>query len=73
MKGISIMVVRWNGTNFKNSKPCKHCIEYMRKMGIKKICYSDDNNIFIHEKIKNIKTEHTCMARRVLKKNIRGL
>lgn len=73
MKGISILVVRWNGNNFKNSKPCKHCIEYMKVLGIKKICYSDDEGDFIHEKVLDVVTDHVCMVRRVLDKNIAGM
>lgn len=40
-----------------NSKPCKHCLEYMQKFEIKIVEYSISGNI-IKKKIKNIHTTH---------------
>ena len=66
MKGLSIVVIRWNGEYIKNSKPCKHCCEYMKNLGIKKIIYSDDNGNMIREKISELSSNHICLSRRYL-------
>jgi hypothetical protein len=65
MKNITVLVIRWNGNKFANSKPCKHCILYMKALGVKKIYYSNDAGKIIKEKIKEMQNEHTCMARRI--------
>lgn len=55
---INIIVIRSNGTNLLNSKPCIHCINYIKKYNISNIYYSIENNIIIKEKIYNIETNH---------------
>ena len=64
LKGMSIIVIRWNGVKYKNSKPCKDCCEYMKQQGIKKVFYSNDDEIILCEKISTIKTEHICMSKK---------
>ena len=44
---IVFYVVRYTNNNFIESKPCKHCIEYIRKTNINKIIYSTNDNNFI--------------------------
>jgi hypothetical protein len=56
----TIIVIRENNNgDLLNSKPCKNCIEIMKKYCIKNIEYSYINNTIVKEKLKNIKTEHT--------------
>jgi len=43
------------------SKPCKHCIEFLKNIGIKKIYYSDDNSNIIYENINSIENNHISM------------
>lgn len=40
-----------------NSKPCKHCTEFLKKHGIRRIYYSYEND-FIMEKTQNLKSDH---------------
>ena len=43
IKGASIIVVRLNKNNqFRLSKPCSKCMEYLKYVGIKKVYYSID-------------------------------
>ena len=57
-KKIQIIVIRWNGHRFVNSKPCINCINFMKFVGIKEIYYSNNNGDIVSEKIKNITTSH---------------
>jgi len=52
----SVMVIRYENGIFKNSKPCKHCIDSLKATKIKKIIYStgDSNQPFVKENINNI-------------------
>ncbi len=63
MRGVSVIVIRWNGGKIRSSKPCKQCCEFMRKLNVKNIHYSDDNGSMKREKTRDIKTEHICLAR----------
>lgn len=56
--GHNILIIRIN-TNKKllNSKPCKQCVEILKKYGVKKIYYSDENQNIVMEKTNNIKTD----------------
>ena len=47
----------------KNSKPCKHCISFMKSIGIRNIFYST-NNGWECESVKRLKTEHISIANR---------
>ena len=42
----TLITIRVKNDNLKNSSPCKHCIELIRKYGIKNIIYSDNNIAF---------------------------
>jgi hypothetical protein len=65
MGGVSIVVIRYAGEKIINSKPCIHCISYMKKLGIKKIYYSNDGNI-IYDKINKISTTHISLYHRTI-------
>ena len=71
LKNISIIVIRLcpkNPNKLLMSKPCMDCIETLKLMNIKNICYSTGNpiNPFMVEKIKNIKSVHKCKMSRIL-------
>lgn len=71
-----IIVIRYENGLFKNSKPCKECIEYLKKHNVKKVIYStgDQEKPFAIEKVydlcntwisalsknKNLFKLHTC-------------
>ena len=61
MSKLKLIVVRWNGTRFTMSKPCKHCIEFIKTTGIKKIYYSDDSGNLVYEHIRDIESNHISM------------
>jgi deoxycytidylate deaminase len=63
MSGISILVIRWNGFEFRDSKPCKHCSEHMKALGLKSVYYSNDDGSITRSRIKNLESNHVCMAR----------
>lgn len=41
LRGLTMIVIR---NNMENSKPCKHCLEFIKSVGIRKIIYSDGGN-----------------------------
>jgi len=63
MSGVSILVIRWNGTEFRGSKPCKHCCDHMKAIGVKSVYYSNDDGSITRSRIKNLDNGHVCMAR----------
>jgi len=64
MRGVSIIVIRWNGKNFINSKPCKHCSSLIKSIGIKSVLYSDQDGNIVHEKAKFMQSDHLSIARK---------
>jgi len=63
---ISVIVVRWNSDKFTMSKPCHHCIQTMRNLGIRKIYYSNDDGNFTFERLRDIHNSHVCLAHKSL-------
>jgi pyrimidine deaminase RibD-like protein len=61
-----ILVIRCEKNILKYSKPCKYCIELMRKKGIKKVVYTtgDVNNPIEIEDINNISNNWTTTLSR---------
>ena len=50
VRGASVLVVRMNKQNqFRQSKPCPHCMGILRERGIKKVFYSIDYYPYIVE------------------------
>lgn len=66
MRGVTIMVIRYKNDIYRNSKPCLHCCEYMRKVGVKLVIYSIDDGHMISEKIRDISTVHKSMSQKIL-------
>jgi deoxycytidylate deaminase len=64
-KKISMIVLRVNlQGELKNSKPCYHCLEELKNIGIRKIYYSNEHGEIIMEKTKNMETTHISRNRR---------
>lgn len=56
---VYLLVIRLNGNDkLANSKPCKHCLEKLKKIGIKRVYYSDSNGNIVYEKIKYATSNH---------------
>lgn len=67
-KKLILYVIRFNKKKeLKESKPCKHCILLMQKVGINKVIYSNGNGELVCEKVKNMKNDHISKANRKIK------
>jgi len=53
-----------NVVHFRDSKPCKHCIEIIRRCRIKSVTYSSGDGEFITEKVCNMYSNHVSFGRR---------
>lgn len=52
---IDILVIRWDNGNFGISKPCGHCIDFMRKnIRVRHVYYSVSDGSIAHESINNM-------------------
>lgn len=65
---ITVIVIRYHNEKLVLSKPCKHCINLMKKIGIKKIYYSNEKGQVIYDKINSITTNHVSILRKNIKK-----
>jgi len=66
MNRTYIVVIRFSDGVFKISKPCMHCMEYMKTIGLKKVYYSIDTSEIVCEKIKDLETTHVSLYNRTL-------
>lgn len=69
VKGMDIIVIRVNkcGTRLKNSRPCNDCIVKLRKLGIRKVYYSNETGDIVYEYVNNMKFLHICSSKKNLK------
>lgn len=69
-KGLDILVIRIN-KNFtlKNSRPCNHCIDKLKKIGIRKVYYSNKDGNIIGEFIHNMEKLHVSQGNKFLEHN----
>jgi tRNA(Arg) A34 adenosine deaminase TadA len=51
------------------SKPCAHCTLILQRLGIRNIYFSDENNVLICQKVRNLVSSHLSQMQRV---NARG-
>ena len=66
--GKWIMVIRVNTkSELKNSRPCNECIDKLKKKGIKKVFYSNDDGKIIIEIVNDMKYIHTSYRNRKVK------
>jgi hypothetical protein len=66
---INIIVIRKSGNNDRllaSSKPCKHCLDNLKKYGIKNVCYSTKNGNIIQRRVNRLNTSHITSARKHL-------
>jgi hypothetical protein len=49
-----------------NSRPCEHCIDLMRQIGIKTVLYSSNNASIIKENVDEMKQDHTSFGYKYL-------
>lgn len=62
-----LLVVRLNSNNkLANSKPCVDCLEKLKKIGIKKIYYSDAMGRIVEEKIRYASSSHVCSGKKMV-------
>ena len=73
VRGKDIVVIRINkNLALKNSRPCSMCIEKMKKLGIRKVYYSNNDGEMICEDVKTMTSEHISAGNKVLaRKNIK--
>lgn len=64
MNNVSVLVIRWNGSRFMNSRPCKHCSDMLKQMGVKTIYYSDEDGSISYERVKDLHSDRLSFARR---------
>ena len=66
VRGMDLIVIRINnyGTKLKNSRPCNDCIIKLRKLGIRKVYYSDEKGEIVFEYVNNMKFLHICSSSR---------
>jgi cytidine deaminase len=69
IKNIDIIVIRISKSyELRNSRPCNDCIDKLRKMGIRKVYYSNDEGEIINEYLQDMKKIHISSGARFLKK-----
>lgn len=61
---ISERAIQMGVMEFVNSKPCVHCYNRMKIMGIRKVAYSTNDGTVECVKMKNFETTHICTARK---------
>lgn len=65
-RGMTLVVIRINSnSNITGSKPCKHCCNIIKAIGIKKVIYSDNDGIFVDEKASDMCSDHISLSRRM--------
>lgn len=65
-KGLDMIVIRIKNNTLKNSRPCNNCIDKLTKLGIRKVYYSNENGIIVHEFVENMEKIHVSSGYRLL-------
>lgn len=62
MINLDIIIIRISPKDsvLKNSRPCNHCIDTLRKFNIKRVYYSNEYGEIVCEKIEDMKKMHIC-------------
>lgn len=66
LRKLSVIVIRYSDNCLRMSKPCKHCMDCIQILGIRKIYYSNVDGEITYEKVRNMETQHISMSRRIL-------
>ena len=64
IKGMDLIVIRVKNKKLCMSKPCKHCLIKITKMGIRKVYYSTSNGVLISEETVNMVSDHISSGNR---------
>lgn len=56
---IVVRVSKADNQTFMNSRPCENCIDLIKKVGIKNVIYSTENNNLIKQSIEEIEQTNT--------------
>lgn len=68
-KGMDILIIRVNKSKkLKNSRPCNSCIDKLKKHGIRKAYYSNDQGEIVWEFIDHMPKIHVSSGNAFLKK-----
>jgi deoxycytidylate deaminase len=68
VRGMDIIVIRINrSSKLRNSRPCQDCIDEMKRIGIRKVYYSDDNGEIVYEFVDDMVKTHTSAGMRFCK------
>lgn len=67
MKKYVLHVGRFSNQDgtFTESKPCRHCLDLLKKVGIRKIVYTTETGC-VKAKVSSLTSEHRSMAYRQL-------
>lgn len=66
LKGLDVIVIRIKNNMLKNSRPCNNCIDKLRKVGIRKVYYSNEDGIIVSEFVENMEKLHISSGYRLL-------
>jgi tRNA(Arg) A34 adenosine deaminase TadA len=67
---IDIVVIRRSPSgNLMLSKPCSACTCILKKLGIRRVYFSDENQLIVSEKVRDLVSSHLSQMQRV---NARG-
>lgn len=60
---LKLLVCRVNrdGT-LGDSRPCQHCISFMRKIGVYQVWYTNEKGKLVAERVQNMKSKHVCSS-----------
>lgn len=66
VKGLDILVIRVNKQcSLRNSRPCDHCIEYLQRIGIRKVYYSTDCGQIVCEFVNKMIKKHISASAKI--------
>ena len=70
---LKMLICRINSEGkIVGSKPCYHCIQQMRKIGIYQIYYTNDEGNLVAERVSNITNSHVCNSERLINSEIKA-
>jgi len=65
VRGMDMIVIRVNKrSELRNSRPCEDCIEELRRIGIRKVYYSDDRGDVVYEFVDDMVKTHMSAGMR---------